>query len=164
MAKKDFKIAFFSLAVFFVFLVNGPGANAQNNRPDLVVENIILHNQPNGAVSLKIWVDPPNLETELREENNVVVTIMMTDTTTGEDLALADEEQVAQEIEEELSEELDDGSEEEETVEEVTGEEGDELDESTEEIVDEELSFEPAILPGNPLYIFKIEKKKKRKN
>src|SRR3989344_5521887 len=72
----------------------------QNDGPILSIES---YPPPANATKLRITVDSDSQITEANEGNNVLEVMLITQETTGEELAESDEEQVEQEIEQELA-------------------------------------------------------------
>ncbi|MDP3779063.1 MAG: Kazal-type serine protease inhibitor domain-containing protein [bacterium] len=113
---------------------------------------------PADATKLRLTYDQFQelTEGEAGEGNNVVVVIRLTSQTTGDQLTAAEEELISQEIEQELTEETAEESTPSPTEE--TGEESPSLPTSptpTPSPTSTGKPFNPRILPGNPLYIFK---------
>lgn len=121
----------------------------------------VLENRPADAVRLHISIDSPDstrpngFVLEANEHNNVVEVIPISSQTTGEDLAEADEDQIVEEIEEELT------AEEEIPPPPPTPTSSPAAPGAATSIpipaeeVQPRPTFSPRILPGNPFYIFK---------
>ncbi|MEK9195656.1 MAG: DUF5667 domain-containing protein, partial [Patescibacteria group bacterium] len=107
---------------------------------------------PNGATRLRIIIDPNNAQVEVDEGNNVMEITLITPQTSGEDLVEADEEEVVQEIEQDL------------TAEEEIPSPPAPTSQPSEETLPAPTSaptpalakkFKPKILPGSPFYFLK---------
>jgi hypothetical protein len=99
--------------------------------------------KPPGAVRLELTLDHTNILTELNEGNNALVLVSITDETTGEELAETDDRIVIQKITNEL---LGAPKSEKST---------DKIEVDQESASTPSRTFNPIILPGNPLYVFK---------